>query len=216
MIDSKFVLAQLSKLYPNPHCELKFENNYQLIVAVILSAQCTDKRVNMVTPALFEKYPTVFTLASADIHELEGLIKTCGLFQAKAKNLVDMSKRVVDVFGGEIPSDFEGLTSLAGVGRKTANVVLGVGFKQNTLAVDTHVFRVSNRMGLVRAKNVLECERQLQKKFDPNDWTNLHYMLVLFGRYRCTAKKPQCEACVFWDECEYRRKYVFGQSENKN
>ena len=216
MIDSKYVLAELEKMYPNPHCELNFENNYQLIVAVILSAQCTDKRVNMVTPVLFEKYPTIETLASADVRELEGMIKTCGLYQAKAKNLILMSQKVVEKFGGKIPSEFDELVTLDGVGRKTANVVLGVGFGKNTIAVDTHVFRVSNRLGLVRAKNVLECEKQLQKKFKPNDWTNLHYMLVLFGRYRCTAKKPQCEGCPFWDECKYRRKYVSGQSEDKD
>ena len=216
MIDSKFVLAKLEKMYPNPHCELNFENNYQLIVAVILSAQCTDKRVNQVTGALFEKYPTIKSLSEANVHEVEDIIKSCGLYQAKAKNLIAMSKKVVEEYKGEIPSEFDDLVTLDGVGRKTANVVLGVGFGKNTIAVDTHVFRVSNRLGLVRAKNVLECEKQLQKKFKPNDWTKLHYMLVLFGRYRCTAKKPQCEGCPFWDECKYRRKYVSGQSENKD
>lgn len=216
MISSEYVLTELKRLFPNPHCELRFENNYQLVCAVILSAQCTDKRVNQVTGALFEKYPTIKSLSEANLHEVEDIIKSCGLYQAKAKNLIAMSKKVVEEYNGDIPGEFEDLITLDGVGRKTANVVLGVGFGKNTIAVDTHVFRVSNRLGLVHADNVLECERQLQKKFEPNDWTNLHYMLVLFGRYRCTARKPQCVGCPFWDECKYRRKYVSGQSENKD
>lgn len=216
MIKSEFVLEKLWEMFPNPKCELKFEDNYELIVAVILSAQCTDKRVNIVTKKLFNKFPTVFALAGANVSEVEEIIKPCGLFHAKAKNIVSMSKDVVEKFGGVVPNNFDKLITLAGVGRKTANVVLGVGFGGNTIAVDTHVFRVSNRLGIVNAKDVLECERQLQKKFAPKDWTNLHYMLVLFGRYQCTARQPKCDSCPFWGECKYRRKYVSGQSENKD
>lgn len=216
MIESKIVLERLGEMFPQPKCELEFRDNFELIVAVILSAQCTDKRVNIVTKKLFSRFPTVFALSEASVEEVEEIVKPCGLFRSKAKNLVSMSKDVVEKFGGVVPNEFDLLIKLAGVGRKTANVVLGVGFGQNTIAVDTHVFRVSNRLGIVKAKDVLECERQLQKKFAPNDWTNLHYMLVLFGRYQCTARSPKCQTCPFWNECKCRRKYVSGQSENKD
>ncbi len=213
---SEFVLGELEKIFPDPKCELIHENAYQLIVAVCLSAQCTDKRVNIVTKSLFKKYPTVHDIAGADYDELRGEISSCGLANNKAKNLIEMAKAIVERFNGVVPSGQEDLESLAGVGRKTANVVRAVWFGEDTIAVDTHVFRVSNRLGLVKAKNVLECEKGLQKKFAKNTWSKLHYLLVLFGRYKCTARSPKCENCVFRKECKEGRKNVFRQSKDKD
>lgn len=195
----------LKNKFPIAKCELNFENNYQLIVAVILSAQCTDKRVNIVTPKLFEKYPTVQDLANADIEELKDIIRSCGFYNNKSKNLIAMAKDVTNKFDGEIPSNYDDLVALAGVGRKTANVVMAVGFGKDAIAVDTHVFRVSNRLG-IKSKNPLECEKQLQKIFPKENWSELHYLLVLFGRYFCKAIKPSCENCELREFCEFIKK----------
>lgn len=195
----------LKNKFPISQCELNFENNYQLIVAVILSAQCTDKRVNIVTPKLFEKYPTVQDLAKADIEELKDIIRSCGFYNNKSKNLIAMAKDVTNKFDGEIPSNYDDLVALAGVGRKTANVVMAVGFGKDAIAVDTHVFRVSNRLG-IKSKNPLECEKQLQKIFPKENWSELHYLLVLFGRYFCKAIKPNCENCELKEFCEFIKK----------
>lgn len=195
----------LKNKFPIAQCELNFENNYQLIVAVILSAQCTDKRVNIVTPKLFEKYPTVQDLAKADIEELKDIIRSCGFYNNKSKNLIAMAKDVTNKFDGEIPSNYDDLVALAGVGRKTANVVMAVGFGKDAIAVDTHVFRVSNRLG-IKSKNPLECEKQLQKIFPKENWSELHYLLVLFGRYFCKAIKPNCENCELREFCEFIKK----------
>lgn len=195
----------LKNKFPIAKCELNFENNYQLIVAVILSAQCTDKRVNIVTPKLFEKYPTVQDLANADIEELKDIIRSCGFYNNKSKNLIAMAKDVTNKFNGEIPSNYDDLVALAGVGRKTANVVMAVGFSKDAIAVDTHVFRVSNRLG-IKSKNPLECEKQLQKIFPKENWSELHYLLVLFGRYFCKAIKPSCENCELRKFCEFIKK----------
>ena len=195
----------LKNKFPIAKCELNFENNYQLIVAVILSAQCTDKRVNIVTPKLFEKYPTVQDLANADIEELKDIIRSCGFYNNKSKNLIAMAKDVTNKFDGEIPSNYDDLVALAGVGRKTANVVMAVGFGKDAIAVDTHVFRVSNRLG-IKSKNPLECEKQLQKIFPKENWSELHYLLVLFGRYFCKAIKPSGENCELREFCEFIKK----------
>ncbi len=195
----------LKNKFPIAKCELNFENNYQLIVAVILSAQCTDKRVNIVTPKLFEKYPTVQDLANADIEELKDIIRSCGFYNNKSKNLIAMAKDVTNKFDGEIPSNYDDLVALAGVGRKTANVVMAVGFGKDAIAVDTHVFRVSNRLG-IKSKNPLECEKQLQKIFPKENWSELHYLLVLFGRYFCKAIKPSCENCELKEFCKFIKK----------
>ena len=192
----------LNKKFPQAMCELNFNNNYELIVAVILSAQCTDKRVNMVTPDLFEKYPTVLALAKANLDDVKEIIKPCGFFNNKAKNIVNMAIDVVEKHGGEIPNNFDDLTTLAGVGRKTANVVLSTAFKKDAIAVDTHVFRVSNRLGLT-SKTPLECEILLQKTFKKENWSRLHHMLVLFGRYTCTARNPKCQNCELKNYCKF-------------
>lgn len=200
MSDKKQIFEILKNKFPAADCELNFNNNYELIVAVILSAQCTDKRVNIVTPNLFKKYPTVKDLANANEQELKNIIHSCGFYNNKSKNLIAMAKDVCQKFGGEIPSDYDDLISLSGVGRKTANVVMAVGFGKDAIAVDTHVFRVSNRLG-IKSKNPLECEKQLQKIFDQKDWSHLHYLLVLFGRYYCKAIKPECSNCELKEFC---------------
>lgn len=200
------IVEEIKKVYLSPHCELNYSNNYELIVAVILSAQCTDKRVNMVTPALIAKYPTVFDLATAKLEEVEGIIMPCGFYHNKAKNLIGMAQGVVAKFGGEIPSSKDELRSLAGVGEKTANVVLAEGFKIPAIAVDTHVFRVSNRLGLASATNVQTTQKQLEKRVDKVDWINLHYSLVLHGRYVCKAIKPRCAECKLCEVCKYYKK----------
>ncbi|MBR1985270.1 MAG: endonuclease III, partial [Clostridia bacterium] len=173
--------------------------------AVILSARCTDKRVNIITKDLFKKYPTVFDLAKANVEELEKMIYSCGFYKNKAKNLIGMAKDVVEKFNGVVPSEFENLTTLSGVGRKTANVVMSVGFSKEAIAVDTHVFRVSNRLGLVSAKTPLECELGLQKVVEKNKWGQFHHFLVLFGRYNCKSQNPLCENCELSKFCNYKK-----------
>lgn len=196
-----FIYETLKTVFGNRSCELDFTNNYELIVSVILSARCTDKRVNLITPELFKKYPTVYDLAVAKNEEVEKIIFSCGFYKNKAKSLISMAKDVVDKFDGEIPDNFEDLTKLSGVGRKTANVVCSVGFKIPAIAVDTHVFRVSNRLGLCDSKTPKECESALQKKFDKNLWGQMHHYLVLFGRYYCKSQNPQCKDCKFKSFC---------------
>ena len=202
-MDNKKTIAKLKELYPNPKCELNFNNIYELIVAVILSAQCTDKRVNIVTADLFKKYPTVQALANSNLHELEQDIKPCGFYHNKARNIKMMATDVVERFGGVVPSKKEDLISLAGVGEKTANVVLAAGYNVPAIAVDTHVFRVSNRLGLADAKTVEKTQAQLEQVLDKEDWINTHYSLVLHGRYVCKAINPQCQNCGLVDNCKY-------------
>lgn len=212
------IYGNLSERFPDADCELFFRSAYELLVAVILSAQCTDKRVNSVTPGLFLKYPTVYDLAKAEPFELESIIKPCGFYHNKAKSLIGASSKIVSDYGGEVPAEIDDLLNLPGVGRKTANVVNSIGFGGDAIAVDTHVFRVSNRLGIVCAKTPEECERQLEKFFDKDRWSSMHKLFVLFGRYVCKAKKPLCEECDFCGFCKYYRekKNVSGQSKNKN
>lgn len=184
-------------------CELDFNNTYELIVAVILSARCTDKRVNIITKDLFKKYPTVYSLANANVEELEKAIYSCGFYKNKAKNLIGMAKDVVEKFNGIVPSEFEDLTNLSGVGRKTANVVMAEGFSKQAIAVDTHVFRVSNRLGIVKAKTPYDCEMSLQKAVDEDKWAIFHLYLVLFGRYVCKSQNPSCKTCELKEYCKY-------------
>ena len=204
-MEANYILEELSKLFPDPKCELEFRSPYELMVAVCLSAQCTDKRVNMVTKEFFKHYPDMLSLSHAKIEDVERLIKSCGLYHNKAKNLINASKQIMNEFNGQIPNDFEKLQSVAGIGRKTANVIRSVAFGEDAIAVDTHVFRVSNRLGISKSSNVLDCELELQKKFEPKDWTKLHYMLVLFGRYICSARSPKCVECPFCNNCLERK-----------
>lgn len=197
------ILAELERLYPDAKPALHFANPYQLLVAVILSAQCTDVKVNAVTPALFAAYPDAHALAKADPLEVEGYIRTCGLYHNKAKNLVATARALVEHYGGEVPADHEKLTQLPGVGRKTANVVMSCAFGADAIAVDTHVFRVSNRLGLADAGDVLKTEQQLMQNIPKNKWSLAHHWIIFHGRRVCSARKPDCERCTLSAWCEY-------------
>ena len=186
--------------YKGSKTELNYNNDYELLVAIILSAQCTDKRVNMVTPKLFKKYPSTKELSQADIEEVKELIKSCNFFNNKAKNLVAMAKIVEENYNGKIPREHKELIKLPGVGNKTANVFLIELEGANRMAVDTHVFRVVHRLGITDAKTVKETEKDLIEAFK-TDLNELHQAFVLFGRYICTAKNPKCEKCFVPDFC---------------
>jgi endonuclease-3 len=189
---------------PIAESELNFNNEYQLLVAVMLSAQCTDKRVNMVTPALFAAFPTIAQLADAKIEEVLSYIRSVSYPNSKATHLVSMAKRVMEVYGGEIPNTREELQTLAGVGRKTANVVLAVWWNQPTMAVDTHIFRVAERIGLTtKAKNPLDSEQQLIKYIPEDIIPKAHHWLLLHGRYTCQARSPKCKNCGIQAICRY-------------
>lgn len=202
-------LAWFEANMPIAESELHFENEYQLLVAVMLSAQCTDKRVNMVTPALFAAYPTVHTLAKASVEEVLAYVKSVSYPNSKAEHLVQMAKRVVEVYDGLIPDTREALQTLAGVGRKTANVVLAVWWNQPTMAVDTHIFRVAERIGLTtKAKNPLDSEQQLIKYIPESVIPKAHHWLLLHGRYTCQARSPKCDQCGVKEICRYFQKYA--------
>ena len=186
--------------YKGSKTELNYTNDYELLVAIILSAQCTDKRVNMVTPNLFKKYPSTKELSQANIDDVKELIKSCNFFNNKAKNLVAMAKMVEENYNGKIPREHKELIKLPGVGNKTANVFLIEIEGENRMAVDTHVFRVTHRLGITDAKTVEETEKDLIEAFK-TDLNELHQAFVLFGRYICTAKNPKCEKCFVPDFC---------------
>ncbi len=192
--------------YSDAVTELHYKNAYELVIAVALSAQCTDKRVNLITPALFEKYPSPQDLANADIEDVKKLINTCSFFNNKAKNLIAMAKRVVEVYHGAIPMNEKDLQTLAGVGQKTAHVVMIEYTGANLMAVDTHVFRVAHRLGLSDDKTAKATEATLVKKFK-TDLHVLHQAMVLFGRYICTAKNPKCEKCFLTEFCKTKESF---------
>lgn len=200
------IYRELADVYPYVRCELDFENPYQLLTAVILSAQSTDVGVNKVTPALFRKYPTPADLAAADPEELEAMIKTTGFFHNKAKSLLGMSKALVENFDGKVPRKLEQMVTLPGVGRKTANVVLNTAFGEETFAVDTHVFRVCNRTGLAPGRTVDEVEVKLEKIVPQPFRRDAHHWLILHGRYTCRARLPECWRCPVIDLCRYKPK----------
>jgi len=199
----KAIYEYLSEKFETPKCELNYESVFQLLVAVILSAQCTDKRVNQVTEKLFKNYKTPYDFAKLSNIELEKMIYSCGFYKNKAQNIIAMSKDLIERFNGIVPNNLEELTTLAGVGRKTANVVLSEGFKQNAIAVDTHVFRVSHRLNLSNAKTPEQTEMDLRKAFKEEFWSSLHLYLVLFGRYTCKSQRPDCENCKLQKYCNY-------------
>lgn len=211
MIKEKFnnIINYFSENMPVAESELNFENPYQLIVAVILSAQCTDKRVNMTTPAFFARFPDAESLSKATVEEIYSLIKSISYPNNKAKNLLGMAKSLVINYKGVVPDNVDDLQTLPGVGRKTANVVASVAFNKPAMAVDTHVFRVSARIGLTRnAKNPLETEKQLVKYIPENIIPIAHHWLILHGRYVCKARKPDCENCGITSVCDYFRSKV--------
>lgn len=204
----QFVINYFEKNNPDPKTELIYDNPYQLLVAVILSAQCTDKRVNLTTPLIFEIYPDVSSLSKATPAELFPLIKSISYPNNKTNHLIGMAKKVMSDFGGKIPMTVNELMQLPGVGRKTANVITSVIDNQPNMAVDTHVFRVANRIGLVKAKNPLETEKQLTKNL-PKDLVHVaHHWLILHGRYICVARKPKCSICGLRPACTYYQKIV--------
>ena len=192
--------------YSDAVTELNYKNAYELVVAVALSAQCTDKRVNILTTTLFEKYPSPYELAQADIEDVKSLINSCSFFNNKAKNIIAMAQRVVDVYNGEIPLDEKELQTLAGVGQKTAHVVMIEYTGANLMAVDTHVFRVSHRLGLSDDTTALKTEATLVKKFK-NNLQALHQGMVLFGRYICKAKNPKCNECFVQEFCKTKESF---------
>ena len=206
--DIKLILDRLEENYPDAECALVHQNVYQLIVAVALSAQTTDKSVNLITPALFERYPSAAELANAEISEVEDYIRRIGMYKTKAKNIVGMAKALVEKHNGQVPEDYDALVALPGVGRKTANVVLSVGFGHQRIAVDTHVFRVANRIGLVAEKDVLKTELSLMDRIPEDRWSKTHHSLIFHGRQCCDARKPKCEECSISKWCEEYKKRV--------
>lgn len=201
--DIDTVLDLLETEYPDAECALDHRNVFELIVAVALSAQTTDKSVNLVTPALFEAYPTAEKLAEAKAEEVEEYIRRIGMYKTKARNIVGLACQLVESHGGQVPENYEDLVALPGVGRKTANVVLSVGFGHQRIAVDTHVFRVANRLGLVAEKDVLKTELALMERIPEERWSKTHHSLIFHGRRCCDARKPRCNECAVREYCVY-------------
>jgi len=197
------VLSILEQTFPDAKPELNFTSNYELLVAVILSAQCTDKRVNMVTEKLFSNYNTPQKMVTLSHSDLAEIIKPCGLNNSKAKHILSASLAIIEKFGGQVPENYEDLITLDGVGRKTANVVSAVAFNKNAIAVDTHVFRVSNRIGLAVADNPYKCEMQLREIIREDLWGKAHHLLIFLGRRICMARNPKCSGCPIKDYCSY-------------
>ena len=200
------MIEWFSREMPVAETELQYDSPYQLLVAVILSAQCTDKRVNMITPALFEAYPTPEALAVASQEDIFRYIKSCSYPNNKARSLSGMARKLVEDFGGEVPSDMDSLLSLPGVGRKTANVILAVIFNRAAMAVDTHVFRVSNRLGIARGNTPEQVERGLMAAIPEENWSDAHHWILFHGRYVCRSRKPECARCTLAPYCEYEKK----------
>ena len=200
---TKIILDTLEEMYPDARCELNYETPFQLLVATILSAQTTDKKVNKVTETLFKDYPSLVEFLTITNDELEERIKEIGLYRNKSKNIILMCNQLIQKFNGEVPNTMEELITLAGVGRKTANVVLSNAFNVPSIAVDTHVFRVSNRLGLASSDNVLEVEMQLRKEIIKSRWSKTHHLLIFHGRYCCTAQRPKCAECRLKEYCMY-------------
>ena len=189
------ILCELAALYPDARPALKYRNPYELLVAVILSAQCTDERVNKVTEVLFKEYSTPAAMLKLTQEELEKYIYSCGFYRNKAAHILSASRDIVSRFGGRVPDNFDDLLSLKGVGRKTANVVMSVAFGGNNIAVDTHVFRVSHRLGFSGGKTPLDVEKDLMTALAPEDWSLAHHLLIFHGRYCCKSQRPQCGEC---------------------
>lgn len=202
-MNSELIYQKLLEMFPDAGCELNYQSDYHLLVAVVLSAQTTDVAVNKVTEHLFKKYPDVYALAKADNKDVENIIRSIGLYKNKAKNIISLSKAIVERFAGRVPDSQQMLISLDGVGRKTANVVLSELFKVPAIAVDTHVNRVSKRLGLAdRDASVIEVEESLKMRFKKEYWSKLHHLLIHFGRYKCLARNPICENCPFIEICQ--------------
>lgn len=203
------VLAIIGEMYPDAHCELDYQTPFQLLVAVILSAQTTDKSVNKVTPQLWQHYPTIADLAAANVVDVENDLRTIGLYKNKARNIVKTARAVLQDFDGVVPKTHKELESLPGVGRKTANVVLAEIYKVPSIAVDTHVSRVAKRLNIsAQDASVTEIEHDLMKKIPKRDWIVTHHRLIFFGRYFCLAKNPKCAICPVQSYCKYYKDHV--------
>lgn len=200
------ILAELARLYPNARPALEYATPYELLVAVILSAQCTDERVNKVTRVLFKEHSTPERMLTLSQEELEKYIFSCGFYRNKAAHILSASKDIVEKFGGEVPRDFDKLKTLAGVGQKTANVVWAVAFGGDAIAVDTHVFRVSNRLGLAHGDTPIKVENQLKEAIPKNDWSKAHHWLIYHGRQVCRSQRPDCANCTLAKWCEFKNK----------
>ena len=206
-MENKEILDLIYKMFPNPHCELEYFDDFSFLCAVVLSAQTTDKAVNLVTKPLFFKYPTVFDIASSSEDELIPILRPIGLMKNKSHYLIKISKAIVEGYGGKVPHDFNELIKLPGVGRKTANVFLAEIDKRPAIAVDTHVNRVSYRLGLSSSiDNVLKTEHELEAGFDEKDWIKVHYGLLFMGRYKCLSKNPKCSDCNLKSICRYEKR----------
>ena len=198
------VIERLTEMHPEAKCALDHESNFQLLAAVVLSAQTTDVSVNKVPPELFRRYPTAYEMAEADQQDVCDIIRTIGLYKNKSANLIALSKKLVEDYNGEVPGTYEELVKLPGVGRKTANVVLAEGFGVPRIAVDTHVFRVANRIGLADGKDVTETEEQLMERLPEDQWILAHHLLIFHGRKCCHARNPKCvDNCLIKEYCKY-------------
>lgn len=204
--DINEILNRLEIMHPEAVCELNFTTPFELLVAVILSAQCTDKRVNMVTEKLFKVYRTPEDFASLDESQLQPYIFSCGFYRNKARNIISCSQDILSKFNGQVPNNIEDLMTLAGVGKKTANVVYSVAFGGQAIAVDTHVLRLSNRIGFCATKDPLKVEKALMQIFPKDKWSKAHHLLIHHGRYTCNSRMPKCEECLISDYCEYYKR----------
>ena len=204
--NSEYILSKLKEMHPTAGCELNYTTIYELLVAVILSAQCTDKRVNIVTEKLFAEYNTPYKIVELGEEGLKRYIFSCGFYNNKAHNIIEMSKELIEKYNGDVPTDFEKLNSLAGVGRKTASVVLSVGLNIPAMPVDTHVNRVSKRLGLSNGNNVEKVEEDLCKLFPEEDWNSLHHSMIFHGRYICHSRNPECDRCLLYEQCPSKDK----------
>lgn len=205
MDKSNKILNTIKEMFPNASCELNYNNHFELLVSVVLSAQTTDKRVNLVTKDLFKKYPTAFDLSKAEYNDVYNIIKSLGLTKSKTTNIISLSKVLVDDYNGIVPNTREQLEKLPGVGRKTANAVLMEGFRIPAIAVDTHVSRVSNRLGLSLSNDVKVIEKDLMNLYEEKDYYFVHHGLLFFGRYHCKSQSPNCEECKLKEYCNYKK-----------
>jgi len=196
-------VEELKKIYPDALCSLEYESPFQLLVATRLSAQCTDARVNMVTPELFAKYPDAESMARADVKDVENIVRSCGFYHHKAQDIVEMSKMIVNEFNNVVPDEIDVLTTLPGVGRKTANLIVGDVYGKSAIVADTHLIRISNRLGLVSTKDPLKVEMQLRQIIPPEEGNNYCHRNVLHGRAVCDSRKPKCKECPLNSFCKY-------------
>lgn len=208
-METSTIEKYLDSIYPNPRCELNYNKDYELLIAVVLSAQTTDKRVNSVTEILFKKYDTLEKLSQADVEDIKSIIRPIGTFNKKSIFVIEIAKYLIENCNSEVPNNRKVLESIPGVGRKTANVVMSNLFDYPAIAVDTHVSRVSKRLGLAKNDDdVLQIEKKLMKKFKKDNWSKLHHQLVLFGRYNCKAINPNCDGCGIRNICKYNKQNI--------